>query len=135
MSCRYLRKLKGYKVKGRSWMGLGGGYSWTSYLEMKGILQKKREKKQSLENAIAQKINKQFFFLSNGLSKHSSIVDAKPVTSFTQALYPVIQCDICTLCYVNVCRCVRACRYLMHVYSLPALFLDRSELIWCLPWE
>lgn len=109
-SCHYLTKLKGYKVKGRSRIGFGG--------VLKDLLSWKTGNSGTQQS----KKKQQFFILSNGLSKHSSIVDAKPVPSFTQALYPVIQCDICTLCYVNVCRCVCVCRYLMHVYSLLSFF-------------
>lgn len=75
------KKLKGYKVKGRSRTGSGKrGNLWSFDLEnerlsKQGVLgtqqpQKNREKKQ------------QVFILSNRLSLHSSIVDAKPVTSF-----------------------------------------------------
>lgn len=105
MSCHYLKKLKGYKVKGRSRTGSGEGkkpldlWSWKrETLETKG-----------LGNTTAQK-KQQFFILSNWLSLHSSIVDAKPVTSFPTGplscyLMWCMHSNATWMC-VGVCACV-----------------------------
>lgn len=99
------KKLKGYKVKGRSRTGSGGGkkpldlWFWKrETLETKG-----------LGNTTAQK-KQQFFILSNWLSLHSSTVDAKPVTSFPTgplSCYSMwyMHSNATWMC-VGVCACV-----------------------------
>ncbi len=129
------KKLKGYKVKGRSRTGSGEGKNlWTFDFENERLL-----KQRVLGTQQPKKSNSSLFCQ---IDCHYTAAQwmLSPSRHFPQALYPVIQCDICTL-MLRECAsvCVRVCRYLTHVYSLLAwywaFFLDRSELIWCLSWE
>lgn len=112
------KKLKGYKVKGRSRTGSGQGKNlWTFYLENERLL-----KQRVLGTQQPQKSNSSLFCQIDCHYTAAQLM-LSPSRHFPQALYPVIQCDICTLMLRDcVSVCVRVCRYLTHVYSLLAWY-------------
>lgn len=109
-------KLKGYKVRGVG-PRLGRGPYQGPYSPSTGVVRVSELSPITLQPKKKKNVPQwKVLYTATPLLSPATLLSLDPLPCYSQ-------CDICTLCYVDMCRCVCMCAYVCVYSSLPHVFL------------